>query len=168
MDFRIFGLSKHPSIRLPEHPNIRTSEHPNIRASDCPNIRTSDRPNIRLSEEIPNSLLVRILLHLVVEKLNLYAGLAEEFLALSTGMVFALADHTFDAAVDYEHGAGAAWGHAAVERGAVEGYATAGGLADGVLLGMHGTDAMGRDMAVGIDGLAEQVSHLVAVWQACR
>ena len=112
------------------------------------------------------TLLIRILLHFVVEELELDAGLVEKFLALGTAVVFALADHTFDAAIDDEHGAGAAGCHAAVERGAVEGDTTAGGLADGVLLSMHGTHAVCRNMAVGIDGLAEEVSHLVAVRQA--
>ena len=100
-----------------------------------------------------------------MEELELDAGLTEEFLALGTAVVFALADDAFDAAVDNQHGAGAAGGHAAIERGAVEGDAATRSLTDGVLLGMDGADAMGRDMAVGVDGLAEEVSHLVAVRQ---
>ena len=112
------------------------------------------------------SLLIRILLHLVVEELQLDASLAEQLLALSTDVVLALADHTLDAAVDDEHGTGAAGSHAAVERGAVEGDAATCGLADGVLLGMYGADTVCRDMSVGIDGLAEEVAHLVAMWKA--
>ena len=101
-----------------------------------------------------------------MEKFQLDTGLSEEFLALGAGMVFALADDPFDAAVDDEHGAGAARGHAAVERSAVEGYAAAGGLADGVLLSVDGADTVGGDVAVGIDGLAEEVTHLVAMRQS--
>ena len=107
--------------------------------------------------------MVVVLLDFVVEEFQLDAGLAEEFFALGTGVVFAFAHYALDAAVDDEHGAGAARGHAAVEGGAVEGDAAAGGLADGILLGMDGADAVGGDAAVGFDGLAEEVSHLVAV-----
>ena len=111
-------------------------------------------------------LLVGVLLDLVVEELDLDAGLGKEFFALGTGMVFALADDAGDAAVDDEHGAGATGGHAAVEGGAVERDAAAGGLADSVLLGMDGADAVVGDAAVFLDGLAEEVPHLVAVREA--
>ena len=100
-------------------------------------------------------LLVVVLLDFVVEEFQLHAGLAEELFALGSGVVFALAHYALDAAVDDEHGAGAAGGHAAVEGGAVEGYTTSCRLAYGVLLGMYGAHTMGGDMAVGIDGLAE-------------
>ena len=90
-----------------------------------------------------------------MEEFQLDAGLAEEFLALSSGMVFALADHPFDAAVDDEHGACAAGGHAAVKSGTIKGDAASGSLADGVLLGMDGTDAMLGDAAVFMDDLTE-------------
>ncbi len=108
-------------------------------------------------------LLVVVLLDFVVEEFQLDAGLAEEFFALGSGVVFAFANYAFDAAVDDEHGTGAAGGHTAVEGSAVEGDAAAGSLADSVLLGMDGADAVGSDTAVGFDGLAEEVSHLVAV-----
>ena len=111
-------------------------------------------------------LLVVVFLDFVVEEFQLHAGLAEELFALGSGVVFALAHYALDAAVDDEHGAGAAGGHAAVEGGAVEGDAAAGGLADGVLLGMDSADAVGGDAAVGFDGLAEEVSHLVAMGKA--
>ena len=81
-------------------------------------------------------------------------------------MVLAFAYHTFDAAVDDEHGTSAAGGHAAVQGGAVEGYATSCGLANGVLLGMDSTDTMGGDTSVGFDGATEEVSHFVAVGKA--
>ena len=98
-----------------------------------------------------------------MEEFQLDTGLAEEFFALGAGVVFAFADYALDTAVDDEHGAGAAGGHTAVEGGTVEGDAAAGSLADSVLLGMDGADAVGGDAAVGFDGLAEEVSHLVAV-----
>ena len=108
-------------------------------------------------------LLVGVLLDFVVEEFELDAGLAEEFFAFGASVVFAFADDALDAAVDDEHGACAAGCHAAVEGGAVEGYAASGGLADGVLLGMDGADAVGGDMSVGVDGLSEEVSDFVAV-----
>ena len=108
-------------------------------------------------------LLVVVLLDFVVEEFQLDACLAEEFFALGAGVVFAFAHYALDAAVDDEHGAGAAGGHAAVEGGTVEGDAAASGLADGVLFGMDGADAMGGDAAVGFDGFAEEVSHFVAM-----
>ncbi len=110
--------------------------------------------------------MVVVLLDFVVEEFQLDTGLAEEFFALGAGVVFAFAHNALDAAVDDEHGAGAAGGHTAVEGGAVEGDTAAGGLADGVLLGMDGADAVGGDTAVGFDGFAEEVSHLVAVGEA--
>ena len=111
-------------------------------------------------------LLVGVLLHLVVEEFELNTRLAEELLAFGAGMVFALTDHALDATVDDEHGAGATGGHAAVEGGAIEGDATASGLADGVLLGMDGAHAVGGDAAIGLKGATEEVSHLVAMGQA--
>lgn len=107
--------------------------------------------------------MIVVLLDFVVEEFQLYTGLAEEFFALGASVVFAFAHYALDAAVDDEHSAGAAGGHTAVEGGAVEGNAAAGGLADGILLGMDGADAVGGDAAVGFDGFAEEVSHLVAV-----
>ena len=110
-------------------------------------------------------LLVGVLLYLVVEEFQLDTCLTEEFLALPSGVILALAHHALDAAVDDEHGAGAAGGHTAVEGGTIKGDAATGGLADGVLLGMDGTDAVGGGATVLFDGLAEEVSHLVAVRQ---
>ena len=112
------------------------------------------------------SLLVGVLHHLVVEEFELDARLAEQLFALLAGVVFVFAHHTLDAAVDDEHCAGAAGCHTAVERGAVEGDAAPRGLADGVLLGVNGADAVVADGTVGVDGLVEQVAHLVAVGQA--
>ncbi len=70
-------------------------------------------------------------------------------------MVAAFADHADDAAVDDEHGAGAAWGHTAIKGAAVQGDTSSGGLADGVLLGMHGTHTVLGDTAVFMNDLAE-------------
>ena len=81
-------------------------------------------------------------------------------------MVAAFAHHADDAAVDDEHGAGAARRHAAIEGAAVQGDASTGSLADGILLSMHGTHAVLGDAAVLVDGLTEQMSHIVAVWQS--
>lgn len=52
-------------------------------------------------------------------------------------MVAFLADHPFDAGVDYHHGACAAGRHLAEYRGAFEWYAEACGLQYGVLLGVE-------------------------------
>ena len=111
-------------------------------------------------------LLVGVFLDFVVKEFYLHAGLAEELFALGPAVVFAFADYAGDAAVDDEHGAGAAGGHTAVEGGAVEGDAATGGLADGVLLSMDGADTVGGDAPVGLDGFAEEVPHLVAMGEA--
>ena len=78
-------------------------------------------------------------------------------------MVTALAYHAGNAAVDDQHGTGAAGGHAAVEGRAVDRDAPLGGLADGVLLGVDGADAVGGDAAILVEHLLELVPGLVAV-----
>ena len=57
------------------------------------------------------------------EEIELDAGLAEHLFGFGAGVVFVGADHTDDAAVDDEHGAGAARCHPAVKGGSVEGDA---------------------------------------------
>ena len=81
-------------------------------------------------------------------------------------MVFSFAHYAHNAAVDDEHGAGAARGHAAIEGASVQHDATACGLADGVLFGMYGAHAMLGDGTVLMDGFAKQVPHIVAVRQS--
>ena len=70
-------------------------------------------------------------------------------------MVTAFAHHADDAAVDDEHGAGAAGGHAAIEGAAVQGNTPSGSLADGILFGMDGAHAVLGDAAIFMDDLAE-------------
>ena len=105
-----------------------------------------------------------ILLYLVVFVNQLDTYLTEHLLSLGAVVVAAFAHHADDAAVDDEHGTGAAWGHAAIKGAAVQGDASAGGLTDGILLGMDGAHAVLGDAAVLVDGLAEQVANIVAVW----
>ena len=111
----------------------------------------------------PNTSLLIILHHLIRKELQFDAGLAEHLFGLLSGVVFVGADHADDAAVDDEHGAGAAGSHAAVEGGAVEGDAQLGGLADGVLLGVDGAHAVLGDGAVFVNHLFELVAHLIAM-----
>jgi len=85
---------------------------------------------------------------LFVDILQLDAGIAEHLFGLGAGVVAVFADHVLDAAVDDQHGAGAAGGHLAIEGGAGQGDAELGCLADGVLLGMNGADAMLTGVAV--------------------
>ena len=55
-----------------------------------------------------------ILLYFIVFVFQGDAHLAEHFFSLGTVVIAAFAHHTYDAAVDDKHGAGAAGGHAAV------------------------------------------------------
>ena len=83
-----------------------------------------------------------------MEELKLHTRLGKELLTLRSGVVFTLADYPFDTTVDNKHCAGAARGHATIEGGPVQRDATAGGLADGILLSMNGTHAMGGNVAI--------------------
>ena len=76
------------------------------------------------------------------------------------------ANHPFDAAVDDEHGAGAAGGHPAIEGAAFQRDAAAGGLADGILLGMNRAHAVLGDRAVFMEHFLHQVADFVAMGQA--
>ncbi len=65
------------------------------------------------------------------------ARLLEHFQRVSLVMVVHFAYNALDAAVDDEHGAGAARSHLAVYGGTVYGNAAFSSLTDGILLGMH-------------------------------
>jgi len=97
---------------------------------------------------------------------QLYPGRGQHGLGIGGVMVAALADYPDYAAVYYQHGAGAAGGHAAVEGRAVDGNAVFGGLADRVLLGVYGADAVGGHAAVLMEHFFELMPHFVAVGKA--
>ena len=78
-----------------------------------------------------------VLLHFIVFIDQFDAHLLEHLFGLGTVVVAAFAHHAHDAAVDNEHGTSAAGCHTAVKGAAVQGDATAGCLADGILLGMN-------------------------------
>ena len=80
-------------------------------------------------------------------------------------MIFALADHALDTAVDDQHTAYAAGCHAAVEGSPIERYAVFGSLTDGILLSMYGAHAVIGDRAVLVDGLFHLVAYLITVRQ---
>src|SRR5574344_473481 len=101
-------------------------------------------------EKDVGELLVLVLLHFVMEKFQLFSCLTEKFLALGTGVVLALANHTLNTAINDEHGTSATRRHTAIERGAIECYTSAGGLTNGILFSMNRADAMGGYGAVGI------------------
>ena len=69
-------------------------------------------------------------------------------------------------AVDDEHGAGSAGGHAAVQSRPFYGDAPFRRLTDGVLLGMYSSYAVGGDGAVLVKHLLELVADFVAVGEA--
>ena len=96
------------------------------------------------------------------------AGLFEHRDGVGGIVVAALGDYALDAAVDDEHGAGAAGSHAAVEGCAVDGYAASCGLAEGVLLGVDGADAVLGDGVVLVQHALELVADFVAVGEAHR
>ena len=96
-----------------------------------------------------------VLLYFVVLILQLNTHLLEHLLGLGAVVVAAFAHHTDDAAVDDEHGAGAAGGHAAIEGAAIQSDASTGSLADGILLGMDGAHAVLGDAAIFMDDFTE-------------
>jgi len=96
------------------------------------------------------------------------AGLLEHGDGVGGVVVAAFGDYAFDAAVDDEHGAGAAGGHAAVEGCAFDGDAAAGSLAEGVLFGVDGADAVLGDGVVFVQHALELVADFVAVGEAHR
>lgn len=78
-------------------------------------------------------------------------------------MVILGADYADDAGVDYHLRADIAWGHLAVKSGSVQGDSEAGRLADGVLFGVAGADAVPRLAAVVMRYRIHFVADLVAV-----
>lgn len=89
-------------------------------------------------------LLLLVLLDFVVHILKGYACLPEHLLRFFPVVVFSFTNHTHNAAVDNEHGTGAAWRHPAVQSRLFEGNAQPGSLAYGVLFGMNRAHAMLR------------------------
>lgn len=83
-------------------------------------------------------------------------------------MVFLLAYHFLDPAADDQHRAGPARCHLAVERRSVYRYSQFRCLADGVLLGMDGPDAMVGDLPVFVRRLLELMADFVAMRQSWR
>ena len=83
-------------------------------------------------------------------------------------MIALLAYNPLYTAVDYEHGAGAAWSHTAVQGTSFYGDTPLCSLADSILLGMHCPYTMLSDMTVLVNHLLHLVSHLVAVGQSRR
>ena len=122
---------------------------------------------LSLTSYVPSSLFV-IFHHLLREEIQLHTGLTEHLFGFGTCMVFVGADHADDATVDNEHGAGAAGGHAAVKGAAIQSDASTCRLADGVLLGVDGTNTVLGDAAVLVYHLFKLVTDLVAVGQSFR
>lgn len=112
--------------------------------------------------------LIRVFLYLIVLVFERDAGLPKHLLGLGSGMIPAFADDANNAAIDDEHGADTARSHAAVEGGSVDGNAELRSLADGILFGMHGPDAMVGYAAVLMDHLLHVVADIVAVLEARR
>ncbi len=103
-----------------------------------------------------------------MDKFNVHTGLGKHLFRFFSGMVLPFTEHAFDTAAYDKHGAGSAGSHAAVERGSVKSHTPLGGLTNGVLLGMHGSDAMAPFHTVRMDGCFEQMAHLIAVRQSRR
>jgi hypothetical protein len=98
--------------------------------------------------------------------LKLYPGLLKHINCILAVMVAALGYYPLDSAVNNKHGAGSAGGHPAVQGGAVNGNPPLGGLANGVLLGMDGSYAMGGNIAVLVEHFFKQMPDVVAVGKA--
>jgi hypothetical protein len=109
-----------------------------------------------------------ILLHLVMDKLKGDTGLGEEILGFRTGVILAFADNPGYAAADDEHAAGPAGGHPAIKGGAVQGDSAFGGLAYGILLGMHSADTVLLLFAVGMNDGVVEMPHFIAVRESRR
>jgi hypothetical protein len=115
-----------------------------------------------------SALLVLVIQHTFIHKIDFDTGQPEHFFRFGPGMVPVLADHSHNATVDDQHGAGSAGGHPAVKRTAVERNAPAGGLADGILLGVHSAHAMLRDRAVIVHDFFHEVPDIIAMRQTLR
>lgn len=93
-------------------------------------------------------LLLLILLDLIMNKLQRNPCLAEHFLRFGSIMVFSFTDHSYDPAIDDEHGTGAAWSHPAIKGCFFQRDAEPGSLADCILFGMNGSYAMLRNTTI--------------------
>jgi len=112
--------------------------------------------------------LVLVIQHVFINKIELHPGQAEHLFRFSSGVVTVLANHPFDAAVDDEHGTGAAGGHTAVKGPAIQSHTAPGRLADGVLLGMDGAHAMLRNGSIVMDHFLHQVTDIITMRQPLR
>jgi len=81
-------------------------------------------------------------------------------------MVPALAHHPNYAAVDDKHGAGSAGCHAAIKGRALYGNSAFCRLADGVLLGVYGSDTVGGNGTILVEHLFELMADIVTVGKA--
>jgi hypothetical protein len=90
-------------------------------------------------------------------------GVFKHVLGFTAGVVTSFADDLGYPAVDDEHGAYAAGGHAAVKRRALQTDAELGGLTDGVLFGVDGADAVLGHGIVFVGDLLHLVTDFVAV-----
>ena len=109
-----------------------------------------------------------VLLYLIVHIFQCYASLAEHLFRLGPVMVFPLANHAFNAAVDDEHRAGAAGRHPAIQGCFIERDPQARRLADGILFGMHCAHAVLGDSFILMQHLFHEMADLVAMRQATR
>ncbi len=115
-------------------------------------------------QEVPS--LVGIALNLVEHIFEPDTGRREHSFAFGAVVVATLADYPDDAAVDDHHRAGPAGSHPAVEGRALDTDAPFGRLADRVLFGVDGPDAMLRHGAILMEHFLQLMPHLVAVGQA--
>jgi hypothetical protein len=92
-----------------------------------------------------------------------YTRFFEHGLRIRGIMVTPLADYPDYAAVDDEHGAGSAGGHAAVQGTARNGNSTFCRLAYRVLFRVNGSDTMGGNASILMDHFFELMARFVAV-----
>jgi hypothetical protein len=110
-------------------------------------------------------LTVRILFYFIVNVLKFDSRRNEHFFGVIGIVITPLGYNADNAAIDYQHSAGAARGHAAVECRAVNGYAAFCRLANGVLFRVNGADTVCRDAAVFVYHLFQLVPDLIAMRQ---
>jgi len=113
-------------------------------------------------------LLISILLNLIAQDFQFDSRLIEQFFGQFGAVIVVFANHPPDTDVNNHLGADITGSHLAVEGGAVKRNAELGGLADGVLLGVSGADAVAGDMAVLVDDPVELVADFVTVRLADR
>src|SRR5512141_101010 len=114
------------------------------------------------------SLLLLVFLYLVMNKFKFDPCLPEHLFRLCPVMVFTFAYHSFDPAIDDQHGTGPAGSHAAIKCRFFKRNPEPCRLTDGILLGMNGTHAMLRDPAIFVLHRFHQVADLIAVGQSAR